>query len=174
MRIEIAETDTGNRTQKITDSGLLPDARHYYDYLLNKAEINFRPRFPKSVEDDGFSLTLSKKMSYDQVSAKVGDYLGVDPTHLRFATCAAGEYLKPKSFVKRTPAQNLQQILTSQYTNFGAAAVRNDTLFYEVLETSLSDYETKKTVKVTWLSDGITKEVNQSNMLIFDGFLTLV
>jgi hypothetical protein len=27
------------------------------------------------------------------------------------------------------------------------------------LETSLADYETKKIVKVTWLSEGITKEV---------------
>lgn len=34
-----------------------------------------------------------------------------------------------------------------------------DALYYEVLDTSLSEYETKKTLKVTWLIDGINKEV---------------
>ena len=36
---------------------------------------------------------------------------------------------------------------------------RGDALYYEVLEMSLSDYESKKCLKVTWLPDGITKEV---------------
>jgi ubiquitin carboxyl-terminal hydrolase 7 len=56
-------------------------------------------------------------------------------------------------------SQTLQQILSSQYSSYGYSNHRNDTLYYEVLETSLADYETKKIVKVTWLSEGITKEV---------------
>ena len=35
---------------------------------------------------------------------------------------------------------------------------RSDALYYEVLETSLADYETKKLMKVMWLPEGINKE----------------
>lgn len=137
-------------------SVLYTDARQYYDYLLNRATIMFYPR----IKDAGpeFSLMLSKKMTYEQFSVKVGEFLKVDPTHLRYATVNVTSN-KPKSFVKRTMNQNLQQILSSQYSSYGYSNHRNDALYYEVLETSLADYETKKIMKVTWLSEGITKEV---------------
>ena len=139
-------------------SGILyTDARQYYDYLLNKIPVTFMPR---TAESDGgeFTLDLSKKMTYDQFSIKVGEHLGVDPTHLRYATVNATTG-KPKTWVKRTVNQNLLQILTSQYS-YGYTNHRSDALYYEVLDTSLSEYETKKIMKITWLSDGISKEVN--------------
>jgi ubiquitin carboxyl-terminal hydrolase 7 len=134
------------------------DARQYYDYLLNRISIEFLCRS----KDGGpsFSLMLSKKMTYEQFSAKVGEYLKVDPTHIRYATVHVTTN-KPKLFVKRALSQTLQQILSAQYTSYGYTNHRNDALYYEVLETSLADYETKKIVKVTWLSEGITKEVRR-------------
>jgi ubiquitin carboxyl-terminal hydrolase 7 len=97
-------------------------------------------------------------MTYDQVSKKVGEHLNIDPTHLRFAqvTMSTG---KPKPFIKRNNNQNLLQILNGQYGVYGYTVHRADALYYEVLETSLSEYETKKCLKVTWLPEGITKEV---------------
>lgn len=140
------------------------DARQYYDYLLNRVTIHFYCR----IKDEGpnFSLSLSKKMTYEQFSAKVGEHLGRDPTHIRFATINSSSQ-KAKSFVKRTMNQNLQQILTSQYSSYGYSNHRNDALFYEILETSLADFETKKVMKVTWLSEGITKEVSCAKVLKF-------
>lgn len=132
------------------------DARLYYDYLLNKITVGFHPRI--AGEGDSFTLDLSKKMTYEQFSAKVGEHLGVDPTHLRFATVHSTTG-KPKTWVKRGLQQNLQQILTQQYTAYGSYSQhRNDALYYEVLETSLADYETKKIMKLTWLPEGIAKE----------------
>jgi ubiquitin carboxyl-terminal hydrolase 7 len=138
------------------------DARQYYDYLLNRISIQFLCRTKDGGPD--FSLMLSKKMTYEQFSAKVGEYLKVNPTHIRYATANATTN-KPKSFVKRALSQTLQQILSSQYSSYGYTNHRNDALYYEVLETSLADYETKKIVKVTWLSEGITKEVRLSRFL---------
>ena len=45
---------------------------------------------------------------------------------------------------------------------YGALNVqaKNDALYYEVLDMSLAELDTKKNVKVTWLSEGITKEVS--------------
>lgn len=136
------------------------DARQYYDFLLNRTVIQFHPR--PGTDGDVFSLTLTKKMSYDQFSAKVAEHIGVEPTHLRYAT-VNNTTGKPKAWVKRSSNQSLNQILNAQYSGYGGYAThRNDALYYEILETSLADYETKKTMKVYWLSEGINKEVSTS------------
>lgn len=36
---------------------------------------------------------------------------------------------------------------------------RGDAFYFEVLEMSLAELDTKKSIKLTWLSEGITKEV---------------
>jgi ubiquitin carboxyl-terminal hydrolase 7 len=135
------------------------DTRQYYDYLLNRVAIRFSPRLEDGSPE--FTLMLSKKMTYEQFSVKVGEHLKVDPTHLRYATVHMTTS-KPKNFVKRNINQTLQQILTSQYSSYGYINHRSDALFYEVLETSLADFETKKAMKVTYLSEGITKEVSSN------------
>lgn len=135
---------------------LYKDARQFYDYLLNRTEVRFKSQNP---EDEAFTLTLSKKMTYDQFSMKVGEHLKVDPTHLRFATVLASTG-RPRTFVKRAVTQNLGQILSNQFSAYGfnVHAQLSDALYYEVLETSLSEHEMKKTLKVTWLPEGIAKE----------------
>lgn len=140
------------------------DARQYYDYLLNRIPVSFYPK--PGTEGEAFVLSLSKKMTYDQFSAKVGDHLKVDPTHIRFATISVTNN-KIKMWIKRGMNHNLQQILQSQFSSYGGYAThRGDALYYEVLETSLADYETKKIMKVIWLSDGISKEVSISILLL--------
>ena len=132
------------------------DARQYYDYLLNRIVVTFYPKPP--YEGEAFPLSLSKKMNYEQFSQKVAEKLKVNPTHIRFATVNI-QNNKPKNFVKRGLNQNLQQVLQSSYSAYsGYMTHRADALYYEVLETSLADYETKKMIKITWLLDGINKD----------------
>lgn len=164
---------SANHIQIVTDpiiprlgpNVLYKDARQYYDYLLNRVMIKFAPVKPES-DDSTFTLALSRKMSYDQFSAKVGEYLKVDPTHLRFAPVATTTG-NPKPFIRRNVAHNLSQILTTQYSAYGNSGQRSDALYYEVLETSLSEYETKKIIKITWLPEGIIKEVYFCPTLLF-------
>ena len=115
------------------------------------------PRFPKNIEGETVDLALSKKMTYDQFAAKLAEALHVDPTHIRFSTMNATT-LKPKSIVRRNPNQNLYQILHPQFTSYNSHQ-RNDALFYEVLDISLSELETKKNIRLAWVSEGLTKEV---------------
>ncbi|KAI1615479.1 ubiquitin thiolesterase [Exophiala viscosa] len=145
------------------------DARQYYDYLLNKIPVTFYPR--PGTEGEAFVLNLSKKMTYDQFSGKVGDHLKVDPTHIRFATISATNN-KIKMWIKRGLNHNLNQILQSQFSSYGGYAThRPDGLYYEVLETSLADYETKKIMKVIWLSDGISKEEQLEVLVAKNGII---
>ncbi|EPS34506.1 hypothetical protein PDE_09470 [Penicillium oxalicum 114-2] len=157
---EIQDGDiiTFQRTVKETElppTALYTDARQYYDYLLNRMDVTFAPIRPGEGEE--FVLTLSRKLTYDQWSQKVAEHLNVEPTHLRFAPVTASNG-KAKSFLKRTTTSNLAQILNGQYGAYGYTVHRSDSLYYEVLEMSLSDYESKKSFKVVYLPEGITKE----------------
>ncbi|KAJ5381415.1 Ubiquitin carboxyl-terminal hydrolase 21 [Penicillium cataractarum] len=158
---EIQDGDiiTFQRTVKdseLPSTALYTDARQYYDYLLNRIVVEFRPL--KGDDRDGFTLGLSRKTTYDQWTKKVAEHLNVEPTHIRFApvmVTGGGA----KAFLKRTTTATLAQTLNGQYGAYGGyTAHRSDALFYEVLDMSLSDYESKKTFKVTLLPEGITKE----------------
>lgn len=154
----ILKTNKPSRASVIAQTGGFVDAREFYDYLLNRISIKFSPRFPRDHEKDNFSLALSRKMSYDQFSAKVGEHLKVDPTHIRFSTINSTSN-KPKSNVRRSANQTLYQILTPQFGTYNNSNQRSDALFYEVLDMSVSEMETKKILKVVWVTEGITKEV---------------
>lgn len=150
-------------TSKILPLDHVDDAHQYYDFLYYKQKVDFAPhpvRNANAAELPAFSLILNKKHTYDQVSARIASKLGIDPTHLRLWSVNNTTNL-PKTAVKRTASQNLQSMLTPSYTTYSNTQ-RSDALFYEVLEMSLSELDTKKAMKVTWLSEGITKEVSRS------------
>ena len=138
-------------------AGKYTDAREFYDYLVNRLVVYFEAISPQVAEGDAFSLTLSRKMTYDQLAAKVGDHLKIDPTHLRFSTVNATTG-NAKQQLKRQHTNNLQQILMPQY-GYGNNNTKPDALYYETLDVSLSELESKKILKITYLSEGITKEV---------------
>lgn len=143
---------------EIASTGGYTDAREFYDYLANRIFVRFIPKIATEQEDGTFTLPLSKKMSYDQFSAKVGEHLRVDPTHLRFTTILSSTG-KPKAPVRRGQVATLQQVLVPAIGTYAASSQRPDALFYEILEMSISELETKRNIRVTWLPEGVTKEV---------------
>ena len=145
----------------VAQTGGYTDAKDFYDHLLNRMPIDFAPRLGTKNEADSFRLALSRKMSYEQFSAKVGEYLKVDPTHLRFSTVNVTTG-KIKGIVKRMGNQNLFNIMKPQFGQYGNNNQRDDMLYYEVLDMSLSELDTKKNLKVTWVTEGVSKEVNPS------------
>ncbi|KAF2467924.1 cysteine proteinase [Lindgomyces ingoldianus] len=151
-------------TTQIIATGGYVEAKDFYDYLLNRINVEFHPRHGLESGHPQFTLTLSKKMTYDQFSAKVGEHLKVDPTHLRFTTINnAG---KPKLAVKYTQQGTLSNILYPGPYNYSAASMqKQDALFYEVLEMSLKELEQRKSMKVIWLPDGIQKEEEYTLMI---------
>jgi len=97
-------------------------------------------------------------MTYDQFAAKVGEQLKVEPTHLRFTTInAAG---KAKMPIRHGSQGNLSSILVPTPYNYASNPMqKSDALFYEVLDMPLKELEQRKPMKVTWLPEGISKEV---------------
>ena len=81
----------------------------------------------------------------------MGAFLKVQGTHLRFTTMNPHSGA-PRTPIKRNVNQLLAQILQPPYSNY----ISTTGLYYEVLDLPLSELETKKSFKVTWLPDGIS------------------
>ena len=147
----------------------IEDVPHFYDYLMFRKVVRFSPH-PRNVEpyDQAIDVEMSSKFTYDQITARVGERLEVEPTHLRFHTInASSGNLKPLKRNINQSSQTLQNILNPTFSTFGNSSTKSDELCYEVLEISLSELETKKLMKVTWLSEGITKEVRATLNCVF-------
>ncbi len=148
---------------KTRKSERFEDAKEYYDFLVNKKLIRFQshPTRNDEVQFPGFDLVLNSRISYDQLAEKIGARVGVDPTHLRFYT-VNGTTGNPRGAIKRGLTATLGSILSP--TGYGAINTnqRSDALYFEVLDMSLAELDTKKNVKITYLSEGVTKEVSST------------
>lgn len=167
-----SQTNISSSMTTIKASDRIEDAPQFYDYLLYRKVIHLIPHPRSAALYDGttepIDVEMSSKSTYDQITAKIGEKLNVDPTHLRLHTVnsATGN---PKAPVKRNINQTLQQILTPPYSStFGNPTQRQDELYFEVLDMSLSELDTKKNLKVTWLSEGITKDVSDTRNRIVE------
>jgi ubiquitin carboxyl-terminal hydrolase 7 len=157
----LSERTLVNKTATDRVPDRIEDARLFYDFLLHKRDVWFGAHPTRTINPEQyptFVLTLSSKNTYDQVASRVGDRLRVDPTHLRFWTVNATTG-NPKASVKRGQSQNLQTILNPPYSTFSNNNQKSNAMFFEVLDISLSELDTKKALKVALLSDGISKVV---------------
>lgn len=134
------------------------DVRDYYDFLNNKKNVDFHahPQKCDPKQYPEFSLVLNTKMNYDKLCEKVGEKLNVEPTHLRFYTVNASSN-NPRTAVKRGHQSLANILIPAGYGQLNMNQ-RNDALYFEVLDMSLAELDTKKSIKITWLSEGITKE----------------
>ncbi|KAL3422872.1 ubiquitin carboxyl-terminal hydrolase [Phlyctema vagabunda] len=157
----VAETDINRSISRTLLPDRLEDASRYYEFLITKRNVHFAPHPTRGAvpaeQFQRFQLTLSSKYSYDQVAAKVGEKIGIDPTHIRFWSWNSTTN-SPKNSIKRNQSQNLHTILNPGYNSFSNTNQRNDGLFFEILDMSLSELDTKKSLKVIWLVEGIVKD----------------
>lgn len=118
-----------------------------YDFFLNRLKITFRPKYEDMPEGKlpEFELTLSKKMNYETLAQKVGEHLNYEATKLRF--WSPGTNGQPKGqAIRRNSNSTLAELVQPSYN-----ATPSSLFYYELLDISLQELETKKTVKITWM-----------------------
>lgn len=76
---------------------------------------------------------------------RVGDYLKHDPLKIRF-TSANPQNQQPKAIIKRALNQSVADITGTGYYNSHVNVV----VYYELLDISIIELETKKSLKVIW------------------------
>lgn len=160
-RLGLGESRSVEDANKASDR--FEDAREYYDFLLNKKTVSFRAHPTKcdATKYPDLELVLNSKMTYDKLAEKVGERLQVEPTHLRFYTITTSGM--PRTPVKRTATANQTLFSILNPSGYGQLNMnqRSNALFFEVLDMSLAELDTKKSIKVVLLSEGITKEVSE-------------
>ncbi|KAG9019654.1 hypothetical protein FRB90_012000 [Tulasnella sp. 427] len=122
--------------------GLCPTPVQFYDFLQNRVLIHFRPK-DEEKDHEEFDLVLSKKMNYETLANKVGERLKHEPIKLRFTSSTAQG--TPKAPLKRALNQSVWDIIQPSYL-----AAQPSILFYERLDVSIIELETKRSLKVIW------------------------
>lgn len=147
----------------LSQTGKYPLADHYYDFYHNKITLHILPKFVDAEINAKFDIVLSKKWSYETITNKIAEALSVEASHLRLSTVNAVT-LQPKTVVKPTPNLTLQNILQPAYLQSHATA-----LAYEVLDVTLRELEMKKVLKISFLPEGLTKEVSMELLVPKNG-----
>jgi ubiquitin carboxyl-terminal hydrolase 7 len=120
----------------------------YFDFMWNRVEIAFLPRYEdKYPNQQKLQLTLSLKMDYDSVLLALGSALSYNPAKIRLFSTSPNN-VSMKYSIKRDPKQKLLDILGNN--QYGPPSY---TFFYELLEVSLIELESMKTVSTTFIDE---------------------
>lgn len=91
---------------------------------------------------------------------RVGDYLKHDPLKLRF-TSSNPQTGQPKSVIKRALNQSVTDITQINYYSQQPSVI----VFYELLDISIIELETKKSLKVIWTGRNNKEELTYPFLL---------
>ncbi|GAA5919656.1 hypothetical protein JCM1841_005211 [Sporobolomyces salmonicolor] len=131
----------------------------FYDFFLNRVVVTFRPKFEDPTPENEFCVTLSKKNTYDQMAVKVGERLKHDYLKLRF-TQSNGANGNPKTIIRRQANLAVAELIQPGYM-----ATSSNLLYYELLDVSIIELETKKSLRITWMGP-TNKEEGQHQFLL--------
>jgi len=92
------------------------------------------------------------------MAQKVGDALKWDPIKLRFTTTQANG--QPKHIIKRSLNQSISEIMTPSYVTPSSTVI-----LYELLDVSIVELETKRSLKIVWTGINNKEEATHSFLL---------
>ncbi|KAG0269930.1 hypothetical protein DFQ27_001479 [Actinomortierella ambigua] len=129
----------------------------YFEYIFNRITVEFKPKNSEDPSAETYTVELSKKSNYDQVAQALAEKLGVDLLHLQFSS-ASQPGGQPKAVIRRAANVQLHEMLAQGFINQG---VQPCVLYYEKLDMSIVELESKRLIKVTWLGPGMKEEVHE-------------
>ncbi|RIA93959.1 ubiquitin carboxyl-terminal hydrolase 5 [Glomus cerebriforme] len=133
---------TDKETQEHTTAGRICFIPQFYESLALRIVVSFKPKLKDR----------EPKPEFELVAGAVATHLNTDPLKLRFTTAHSSSGT-PKSVIKRTTTQTLSEMLQTAYLTPSAHI-----LFYEMLDISIVELETKRFFKVTWLGNTVKEE----------------
>ncbi|CAG8473227.1 8493_t:CDS:10 [Acaulospora morrowiae] len=150
---------TDKEIQDHQAAGRIYGIPQFYDHLSMRIVVQFKPNpKPKDREQKQkdpepkpeFELVLNRKMGYDAVANQVAAHLNADPMKLLFTTANLPSGT-PKNVIKRNTTQTLSDMLQASY-------LPSAQLYYEMLDISIVELETKRFFKVNWLGTTVKDE----------------
>ncbi|KAF9179390.1 hypothetical protein BGZ50_006969, partial [Haplosporangium sp. Z 11] len=146
---------TPKKIAELEQKHLRTTAPEHFDYIVNRVVVDFKPKNEDDPTLPTYSIELSRKSTYDQVAAKLAEKLETDPLHIQF-TPAVTHNGQQRGAIKRDPDLLLHGMLSPVYTQQGIGI--NPVLFYEKLNISIVELESKRLIKVTYLGPTLKDE----------------
>jgi ubiquitin carboxyl-terminal hydrolase 7 len=145
---------SSKEANELKDHNLRMSIPQHYDYIANRMIVEFRPKNDQDGSLQTYLIELTKKSTYDQVAGALAAKLGTDPMHIQFTSASSPNGL-PKHVLKRATNMLLHEMLSG---NVPPTVVTN-ILYYEKLNISIVELESKRLFKVTWLGPTLKDEV---------------
>ncbi|KAF9965293.1 hypothetical protein BGZ70_005095 [Mortierella alpina] len=154
---------TPKEVTELTAQNMKATIPQYFEYIYNRIIVDFKPKNDEDPTLQTYSIELSKKSTYDQVATKLAERLGTDPLHIQFTSAAPPPNGQPKNTIKRSTNLQLQEMITPGYAHQPAGP---NVIYYEKLDISIVELESKRLVKVTWLGPTLKDESTHDLLLL--------
>lgn len=142
------------RAKQIHAEGRFATVREYFTSVYNRVMVEFRPKTDKQLQE--ITLTLDRRSTYLTVARELAKALEAEPTKLRFTT-AHSLTKQPKDVLPYSARLTLEIMApgipnATEYAHaVNIESVTRPVIYYEILDVSLVDLETKKSFKINTL-----------------------
>lgn len=135
----------------------------FFEHVKNRVVVHVHklpPQHHQGVREKerALQLTMDKRWTYDQVTSRIGQAVGCDPSQLRLTMHNPYSDLPKPQPIKYRGVESLQEMLTSFQK-------MSDILFYEQLQIPLEQFEAKKSLKISW-HNSAAEEVKVLHLLL--------
>mmetsp|Transcript_31351 Transcript_31351/g.95869 ORF Transcript_31351/g.95869 Transcript_31351/m.95869 type:complete len:1166 (-) Transcript_31351:845-4342(-) len=152
-------------TGDVTEHEPLLQIPQFFEHVKNRVVVHVHRLPPQHNHGQGvrekeraMEITMDKRWSYDQVTARIARAIGCEPLHIRLTLHNPYSDLPKPTPLKYRGVESLQDMLLSfQKTS--------DILFFEQLDMPLPELESKKPLKVSWHNSS-TEESRIVNLLL--------
>ncbi|KAF9432060.1 hypothetical protein BGZ76_011315 [Entomortierella beljakovae] len=153
---------TPKEANELSSQNIKATIPQYFDYIYNRIIVNFKPKNEEDTTLQTYTIELSRKSTYDQVATKLAEKLGTDPLHIQFTSASLQNGL-PKAPIKRITNLQLHEMLSPGYIHQGGLG--QNVIYYEKLDISIVELESKQLLKVTWLGPTLKDEAPHELLL---------
>ncbi|KAG0181285.1 hypothetical protein DFQ29_008812 [Apophysomyces sp. BC1021] len=170
FQIAVTEKDA----KKMVEQGRHATVREFYTVVHNRIVVLFKPKVDKRGQE--VKLNLDRRAGYYYVARELGKLVGAEPSRIRFST-ANFMTNKPKDVLAYSPTMNIEQMVPSMLSagEYAQAvsieSIRTPVVFYEVLDFSVADLETKRFIKVNLLGETLRDEIQVTVLVPKTGFV---
>ena len=137
----------------------------FFEHVKNRVVVHVHKLPPQHSHGQGvrekeraMQVAMDKRWTYEQVTTRLGAALNCRPENLRLTMHNPYSDLPKPQPIKHRGVETLQEMLTSFQKS-------TDQLFYEILDIPLQEYESKKSLRVSWHSPS-AEEVCVVNLLL--------
>ncbi|KAF9363780.1 hypothetical protein BGX34_003328 [Mortierella sp. NVP85] len=160
---------SSKEANELKDHNLRMSIPQHYDYIANRLIVEFRPKNDQDGSLQTYSIELTKKSTYDQVAGALAAKLGTDPMHIQFTASTPNGL--PKHILKRATNMLLHEMLPAGNV---PPTVATNILYYEKLNISIVELESKRLFKVTWLGPTLKDESTHEFLMLRTGTMGAV